>query len=78
MWGYIFEVETGFLSRSTPRIGQRPPYCFCNNWCRSVNVLSCRCVLNLEVNLQPPSMGVLVKGDWQLGHVSDGPCFRRH
>ena len=43
-----------------------------------MNVLLCRGVLNVEVNLQPLGMYVLVRGDWHLEQVSEEPCFRRH
>jgi hypothetical protein len=75
--GIFFKSVTGFWPRSTPRMGQlRPQSDFCD-WGRSVNVHLCRCVLNLEVNLQAPNMRVLAKGDCHLEQVSECPCFRR-
>ena len=59
---YLFQSVTGLLHRSIPRIDHRPPSDFLSSRCSSVNVILRRWVLNLAVNLQPPRMGVLVRG----------------
>jgi hypothetical protein len=78
--GIFLKSVTDFWPKSTPRIGHLPPSDFRKSVCSIVNVLLFRLVLNSEVNLHPPSMYVcvLVRGDWYLVQVREGPCFRLH
>ena len=69
---------TGLWPKPTHRMGQRPPFDFCRSWSRSRKGLLLRLVLNLAVNLQPPSMCVFVSGDCYLVHMRDGQCFILH
>ena len=73
-----FRVEnlvTSLCSRSIPRMGHRPPFVLWRKWCSSVNVMLWCLVLSLAVYRHPPSMCVLVSGDWHLVYLWDGPYF---
>ena len=74
----LMKSATSLPPRFTPRMGHRPPFNFWRNWCKSVDVLLWSLVFRLAVNLQPPSMCVLVSGDWRFMHVRDGPDFLWH
>ena len=59
----LLKSVTGLLPMSEHRMGHLPPFDFCRCWRRSLNVLLCRLIMSLAVNLQPPSMCVFVSGD---------------
>jgi len=65
----LLKSVTDLWPRSAHRMGHRPPFVFCRSWSRCRKVLLWRLVLSLVVNLQPPSMGVFVSGDWHLVHI---------
>ena len=69
---------TGLWPRSAHSIGHLPPFDFCRCWRRSLNVLLCRLILSLAVNLHPPNIWVFVSGAWHLVQIRDGLCFLLH
>jgi hypothetical protein len=74
----LLKSVTGLWPKSAHSMGQRPPFDFCRSWSRSRKVLLWRLILSLAVNLQPPSMCVLVSEDCHLVHMRDGLCFLLH
>ncbi len=76
--GRVLKSVTCFWPKSIPTMGHRPPSVSCRILCRSLNVLLCRCVRNLAVNLHFPRMCVLLRGEWHLVHMREGPNFLRH
>ena len=61
--GIFLKSVTDFWPKFTPRIDHLPPSYFRKTRCSSGIVLLWRWVLKLEINLHPPSMCVLVRGD---------------
>ncbi len=74
----LVKSVTCLWPRSAHSMGHLPPFDFCRCWRRSLNVLLCRLILSLAVNLHPPNIWVFVSGACHLVQTRTGLCFLLH
>ena len=58
----VVKSVTGLWPRSAHKMGHRPPFDFCRSCSRSWNVLLCRLIPSLALNLQPLDVCVRERG----------------